>query len=73
MAVADRRGALAAAEDKGIAKGVIIGRAEGREEGKIEEQLKFAKFLLENNYPLDSICNITNLPIDKIINLQNKK
>jgi predicted transposase/invertase (TIGR01784 family) len=48
-------------------------RAKGREEGRIENQLKIAKKLILRNVEEKMIAEITDLPLDAIIALRDKK
>jgi predicted transposase/invertase (TIGR01784 family) len=58
---------------KGREEGIEVGRAEGREEGRIENQLKIAKQLILKNVEEKMIAEITELPLDAIIALRDKK
>ncbi|HEX2957807.1 MAG TPA: hypothetical protein VHO70_13310 [Chitinispirillaceae bacterium] len=60
-------------EEKGLEKGIKIGRVEGREEGigiGIEKSALAAKLILTTNKTDDQIAKETGLPVEKIIVLR---
>ncbi len=61
---------LKKAEDKGIEKGISIGREEGIGIGIEKNRVEIAKNLLTLGLPLDSIAKATSLTIDQIEKLK---
>ena len=52
--------------------GLIIAKNEGLEQGNQEASINIAKKLLQENITIDKIAEITNLPIEEIINLKTE-
>ena len=59
---------------KGLAKGRVIGRAEGLEEGLVkgheEERNSIVLKMLQNNLPVQTICNVTGLSLEEVTKLK---
>ena len=48
------------------------GREEGRREGRSEAIIETAENMLNKNYPIDDIAEITGLPLEKIQELASQ-
>ena len=59
----------AEAREIAMAEGLAEGRAQGRAEGRAEEQHRLAKGFKEAGFPIESIAQVTGLPIEEIINM----
>ena len=59
--------------DDGLKKGIAKGRAEGIEQGAYNKSLETAKNLVDMNLPLEQIAKATNLPLEKIMELEGEK
>ena len=53
---------------KGLAKGLTKGRAEGREEERNSIVLK----MLQNNLPVQTICDVTGLSVEEVAKLKEE-
>ena len=51
---------------------IETGREEGREEGRLQQAMKIAENMLNKNYPIDDIAEITGLPLEKIQELASQ-
>lgn len=59
----------AEAREIAMAEGLAEGRAKGRAEGRAEEQHRLAKGFKEAGFPIETIAQVTGLPIEEIINM----
>ena len=60
--------------EEGLAKGRVIGRAEGLEEGLVkgheEERSSIVLKMLQNNLPVQTICDVTGLSVEDVTKLK---
>lgn len=61
MAETDRLSDLATAEDRGLRRGIDIGRSEGREEGSIKVRREIAQMMLSEGKAIEEIKRFTGL------------
>jgi predicted transposase/invertase (TIGR01784 family) len=55
-----------------IAEGIEKGREEGRQEGSTEKALRVAEKMLRRGDSLEDIVDITELPMEKVLELRKK-
>ena len=58
--------------EEGLAKGRAEGREEGRVEGREEERNSIVLKMLQNNLPIQTICDVTGLSVDEVLKLQKE-
>ena len=58
---------------KGIAKGKTLGMAQGKAQGKRENNTLIVKNMLEKNYDMNEISEITGLSVENIQKIQNQE
>ena len=51
---------------------IETGREEGREEGRLQQAIKTAENMLNKNYPINDIAEMTGLPLEKIQELASQ-
>ena len=60
------------AKEMGRAEGKAEGRAEGRAEGEDRKAIKIAEKMLKRGDPIEDIVELTELPLEKVVELKNK-
>ena len=58
--------------EEGLAKGRVEGREEGRVEGREEERNSIVLKMLQNNLPIQTICDVTGLSLDDVAKLKEE-
>ena len=62
--------------EEGLAKGRVKGRAEGLEEGlvkgRVEERNSIVLKMLQNNLPVQTICDVTGLSMEEVAKLKEE-
>ena len=62
--------------EEGLAKGRVKGRAEGLEEGlakgREEERNSIVLKMLQNNLPVQTICDVTGLSMEEVAKLKEE-
>ena len=60
------------AKETGLEEGLAKGRAEGREEGREEERNSIVLKMLQNNLPVQTICDVTGLSLEEVAKLKEE-
>ena len=58
------------AKETGLEEGLAKGRKEGREEGREEERNNIVLKMLQNNLPVQTICDVTGLSLEEVTKLK---
>ena len=66
----DYDSSIASAKEDGYEEGHEKGRAEGIKKGKLESQIKIAQKLLDENFEIEKIADITSLSKDDILKIK---
>ena len=66
----DYDSAISSAKEDGYEEGHEKGRAEGIKKGKLESQIKIAQKLLDENFEIEKIADITSLSKDDILKIK---
>ena len=60
------------AKETGLEEGLAKGRAEGRAEGREEERNSIVLKMLQNNLPVQTICDVTGLSLEEVAKLKEE-
>ena len=58
------------AKETALEEGLAKGRKEGREEGREEERNNIVLKMLQNNLPVQTICDVTGLSLEEVAKLK---
>ncbi len=58
------------AKETGLEEGLAKGLAKGREEGREEERNSIVLKMLQNNLPVQTICDVTGLSVEEVTKLK---
>ena len=68
----DIRNQIAFAKKNARAEGKTEGKAEGKSEGLLERSIETARKMLSKGYPVEEIVEISELPIEQVLALQEE-
>ena len=60
------------AKETGLEEGLAKGLAKGREEGREEERNSIVLKMLQNNLPVQTICDVTGLSLEEVAKLKEE-
>ena len=60
------------AKETGLEEGIAKGIAKGREEGREEERNSIVLKMLQNNLPVQTICDVTGLSLEEVAKLKEE-
>ena len=60
------------AKETGLEEGLAKGLAKGREEGREEERNSIGLKMLQNNLPVQTICDVTGLSLEEVAKLKEE-
>ena len=60
------------AKETGLEEGLAKGLAKGREEGREEERNSIVLKMLQNNLPVQTICDVTGLSVEEVAKLKEE-
>ena len=60
------------AKETGLEEGLAKGLAKGREEGRKEERNSIVLKMLQNNLPVQTICDVTGLSAEEVAKLKEE-
>ncbi len=58
------------AKETGLEEGLAKGLVKGREEGREEERNSIVLKMLQNNLPVQTICDVTGLSLEEVTKLK---